>query len=82
MPITINEETALATMTSAQTPEAVRAPDGRILGQFIPLGSRKMSCPEFGLTDEEMEAIDHRPDIIWRTPEEVMERLRQLRKDA
>jgi len=57
------------------------APDGRVLGQFVPVEpSKKMSFPEFGMTDEELDRIENDPNQKWYTAEEVMARLRELTK--
>jgi hypothetical protein len=80
VPIVINDESVVATLSATSSPEEVRAPDGRVLGQFIPARTTKMTFPELGMTDEELDRRVNRPDARWYTAEEVMERLRQLRK--
>jgi hypothetical protein len=41
-----------------------------------------MSYPEFGFTDAELERRANDPDVRWYTADEVMARLRQLRKSS
>jgi hypothetical protein len=83
MAVQIHDEKAVAALSAATAPLELRAPDGRLLGQFIPVEpSKKMTYPEFGLTDEEWERRINDPNTRWYTADEVMERLRQLRKDA
>jgi hypothetical protein len=78
MPIQIHDEPTVAALSAVTGPEEVRAPDGRLLGQFIPAASPKMSCPELGVTDEELDRIENDPNTIWYTPEQVMARLREI----
>ncbi len=81
MSVEIHDREAVAALAAATTPVELRAPDGRILGQFIPVEpSKKMSFPEFGMTDEELLRRENDPNIKWYTADEVMARLRQLRK--
>ena len=77
--ILIEDDTIVAALSGASQPEEVRARDGRLLGRFIP-AAKKMTFPELGMTDEELEARERRPDARWYTAEEVMTRLRQLRR--
>ncbi|HEX3149452.1 MAG TPA: hypothetical protein VHR66_15365 [Gemmataceae bacterium] len=82
MSVTIRDNNTINVLASAKSPLEVWAPDGRLLGQFVPVEpSKKMSFPEFGMTDEELERRENDPDMRWYTADEVMERLRQLRKD-
>jgi hypothetical protein len=39
-----------------------------------------MSFPEFGMTDEELKRRENDPNVRWYTADEVMARLRELRK--
>jgi len=81
MSVQIHDPKAVELLAAATAPLELRAPDGRVLGQFVPVEpSKKMSFPEFGMTDEEIFRIDNDPNMKWYTAEEVMERLRQLRK--
>jgi hypothetical protein len=83
MAVQINDKEAVAALAAATAPLELRAPDGRVLGQFVPVEpSKKMSFPEFGMTDEEIFREDNDPNTKWYTADEVMERLRQLRKKA
>jgi len=83
MSFVIQDPRAVATFASAKDPIELKAPDGRVLGQFVPVEpSKKTSFPEFGMTDEEIFRMDNDPNMKWYTPEEVMERLRQLRKQG
>jgi hypothetical protein len=54
--------------------------DGQLLGYFTPARRPGMNFPEFGMTDEEMEQLRNDPNAKWVTGEEVMARLRDLRK--
>jgi hypothetical protein len=78
--IKIEDEKVLATMATAKNPELVQGPDGRFLGRFVPFGDKKVSFPEFGMTDEEIDAIDNDPTVKLYTADQVMERIRQLMK--
>ena len=78
MSILIRDEPTVAVLANVTEPEDVRAPDGRLLGQFIPAPKPKMSFPEFGVTDEELERELNDPNTKWVTPEEVMARLREI----
>lgn len=82
MSITIRDEATAADLSAATEPQEVRASDDRLLGHFTPAAAAKMSFPEFGVTDEELEAEVQRlltnPTIKWHTPEEVMAILRGI----
>ena len=78
MSIQIRDEPTASALAKASTPQEVHGPDGRLLGQFIPAPRPGMSCPEFGLTDDELEQLAHDPNATWHTPEEVMARLREI----
>lgn len=82
MPIEIHDEPTVAALTAATDPQDVRGPDGRLLGQFIPAPKPKMSFPELGVTDEELEREMNDPNMKWYTPEQVMERLREIDRCA
>jgi len=83
MSFVIQDQQALDTFARATDPIELKAPDGRVLGQFVPVEpSKKMSFPEFGMTDEEIVRMDNDPNTKWYTAEEVMERLRQLRRTS
>lgn len=83
MPIFIHDETTVASLVNAAHSQDLRTTDGRLLGKFIPAGDKSLAYPdyEFGMSEEELDARENRPDAKWYTHEEVMERLRQLRKD-
>jgi hypothetical protein len=78
MSIEITPEPTLNALAAARGPQEIRAADGRLLGQFVPLGSQKMSFPEFGVPDEEIERELHDPDAAWVGPDEVIARLREI----
>jgi hypothetical protein len=78
MSIQIRDEETVAALAGATEPQEVRAPDGRVLGQFIPTSKSKMSFPELGITDDELERLVNDPNAKWVTPEEVMARLREI----
>lgn len=78
MSIQIHDEQTIATLSSVTAPEEIRASDGRLLGQFIPAPIPGMSCPEVGLTDEELDRRLNDPNAKWYSPEEVMARLREI----
>jgi hypothetical protein len=80
MPILIADDSTVATLSSVSEPDEVRTADGRLLGQFIPAGTPKISFPEIGATDEELEAWRTDSSAVWHTPEQVMARLRDLRE--
>lgn len=70
--------TLTATFAAATELEEVRASDGRLLGHFAPAPPPKMSFPELGITDDEIDRILHDPNATWVTPEDVMARLREI----
>jgi hypothetical protein len=72
--IVVDEQTAAK--LHVEGPHEVRTADGRLLGRFTPA---KMSCPEVGLTDEELDERLNDPNAKWYTTDEVMARLRELR---
>lgn len=74
-----DDETGRA-LVAATEPQDVRTATGRLLGRFIPMPEPTpgMSCPEFGLTDAELYARLNDPNAKWYTPEQVMERLREI----
>ena len=81
MSFTISDPSAVSAFAAAKEPIELKAPDGRVLGQFVPVAaSKKMSFPEFGMTDEELERLDNDPNQKWYTADEVMARLRDLTK--
>jgi hypothetical protein len=81
MSVQIHDAKAVAVLALATAPVELRAPDGRVLGQFVPVEpSKRMSFPEFGMTDEELERLDNDPNQKWYTADEVMARLRELTK--
>jgi hypothetical protein len=80
MPIQIHDEPTVAALSAATAPEEVRAPDGRVLGKFIPAAALETYIPELDITVEEMERQRTDPNTKWYTPEEVMARLREIDK--
>jgi hypothetical protein len=78
MSITILDESTATALATASTPQEVRGPNGVLLGQFIPASLPKVSFPEFGVTDDELERQLSDPNSRWHTPEEVMARLREI----
>lgn len=79
MSFTIRDPQVIEAFAAAREPIELTAPDGRVLGRFVPV-EPKMSFPEFGMTDEELARRENDPNVRWYTADEVMERLRQLRK--
>ena len=80
MTLTIPDRTIAATFAAATgTGVEVRGPDGQLLGRFHPAPRPGMSCPEFGMTDEELLRELNDPDATWVTAEEVNARMRELR---
>ena len=83
MSIEFIDESIATRLFAVSKPSELRAPDGRLVGQFIPAERKgKVSFPEFGMTDEELEARANRPDAKWYTADEVMSRLRELTKES
>jgi hypothetical protein len=81
--VRIQDDKTVAALESAKAPVDVQTADGRYLGRFIPGNeSNRMSYPEFGFTDAELERRANDPDVRWYTADEVMARLRQLRKSS
>jgi hypothetical protein len=78
MSILIRDEPTIAALATATGPQEIRGPDGQLLGYFSPTPIPKVSFPEFGVTDEELERELHDPNTKWVTPEEVMARLREI----
>ena len=55
MTLTIPDRTIAATFAAAiGVGLGVRGPDGQLLGRFDPVPRTGMSCPEFGMTNEEL----------------------------
>jgi hypothetical protein len=83
MVVKIQDQNAIAAMESAKSPLDVQTADGRHLGRFIPADpTGRMNFPEFGMTDEELERRENDPNVRWYTADEVMDRLRSLRKSS
>jgi hypothetical protein len=81
MVVKLQDQNAIAALEAAKVPVDVQTADGRYIGRFIPVDpSNKMSFPEFGLTDEELERLENDPNQKWYTADEVMARLRELTK--
>jgi hypothetical protein len=80
MPIVIADRQTATLLKAATDPQEVRTADGEVLGQFIPAPKPKMSFPELGLTDEELERRLNDPNAKWYTAAEVEARLRELRR--
>jgi hypothetical protein len=78
MSITILDESTAAALATASSPQDILGPNGVVLGQFIPASLPKVSFPEFGVTDEEIDRQLADPNERWFTPEEVMARLREI----
>ena len=80
MTLTIPDETIAATFATATGfGVEVRGPDGQLLGRFTPSPRPGMSCPELGVTDEELLREVNDPDATWVTAEVVNARMRELR---
>jgi hypothetical protein len=83
MVVRIQDPNAIAAMRAAKSPVEVESADGTYLGRFVPGDeTNKMTYPEFGFTDAELERRANDPGVRWYTADEVMARLRQLRKDS
>jgi hypothetical protein len=83
MVVKIQDPGAIAVMSAAKAPVDVQTADGKYLGRFIPGDeSNRMTYPEFGFTDAELDRRANDPGVRWYSADEVMERLRQLRKDS
>jgi hypothetical protein len=78
VPITILDESTAAELATASTPQEVRGPKGDLLGQFIPASLPRVSFPEFGITDEELNRQLSDPNERWVTPDDVTARLREI----
>jgi len=79
--VTLPDETSVAILAATTGFDVeVRGPDGRLLGRFTPAPRPGMMFPEFGVTDEEMRCrLETAEPTHWRTGEEVIARLRDLR---
>ena len=77
MPITIHDEAVAAALAGTATPQELRGPDGRTLGRYVP-AVPAMTCPEVGLTDDELRRRIDDPDG-WVPADQVTARLRALR---
>ena len=81
MSVTIHDATTATTLAQATGVEIeLRDADGRLLGRFTPAPRPGMMFPELGITDEEMERRRTDPAAKWVSGEEVMARLRALRR--
>lgn len=71
MAIDITDPRMAAEMAAASESVVVRGPDGRFLGLFVP--EAEVATP--------IEELDRRrldPNAVWYTPEQVMDRLREI----
>ena len=83
MAVTVRDEATAAALAATVGSEVeVFGPDGRLLGRFTPAPRPGMMFPELGMTDEELERLENRPDAKWYTGDEVMARLRALEGGA
>jgi hypothetical protein len=78
MSIPVQDQALAAVLAEAVGVQQVVGPDGKVLGRFIPEPRPGMSFPEFGVTDEELARELADPNAKWVTPEQVMERLREI----
>ncbi len=80
MPLTITDPTTVAALTSTTQPRELRAPDGTVMGVFLPT-TPGMTYPESGLTDAELRRRLDDPNG-WVTADAVDARLRELEGTA
>ncbi len=78
MAITIRDDATIQALSISGSPQDVRSADGRLLGQFVPASALTVSFPEFGVSDAELLRRLADPNEKRHTPEEVMERLREI----
>ena len=79
MPIDVTDPAFAAKLAAARETVDVWSPDGELLGEFVPRS--KMKLPELTQADyDEMERRRLDPNEPRYTPEQVMARLRELRK--
>lgn len=78
MSILIRDEAAIHELVTANEPQELRSPDGRLLGKFIPADLEGDVFPEFGMKYSEMLREINDPATKWHTPDEVMARLREI----
>ena len=71
MSIDITDPQIAAKMAAATESVVVRGPDGRFLGLFLPEA-------EVATPIEELERRRNDPNAKWYTPEQVMDRLREI----
>lgn len=71
MSIDVTDPEFAAKLAAAAGSTAVRGPDGRFLGLFVPNADLEPSI-------EEMERLIDDPNTKWVTPEDVMARLREI----
>lgn len=77
MSIDVTDPEFAAKLAAARETGDVWGPDGQLLGQFVPLA--RMDLPE--LTQADYDEMDRRrldPNAVRYTPEQVMERLREI----
>jgi hypothetical protein len=79
MPMIVSDPELAASLAHTSIPQELRAPDGRLLGRYVP-ATPHMSFPEVGLTDDELLRRLAEPDG-WVTANEVRERLATLRNN-
>ena len=80
MSVTIQDEATVFALAQAVGVQVeVYAPDGSLLGRFIPAPRPGMSSPELGKTDAELDRLENDPNAKWVTIEDVSARLRSLK---
>lgn len=82
MAISIRDQATREAMKSLTRQDEVYDESGEPLGYFVPRIMPKAQNLELGLTEGELDRIENDPNETWCTAEEVMARLRSLRKNA
>lgn len=82
MRVKIQDLAAAAELADMVGRVEVIGPDDALLGTFTPALRPGRMFPEFGVSNEEMDRRLNDPKSVWVSGDEVMARLRQLRKNA
>jgi hypothetical protein len=82
MAISIRDQATREAMQSVTGQTVVYDESGQLLGFFTPRLMSDAEYAEHDITDEEIDQMLNDPNTTWCTAEDVMARLRSLRKET